>query len=515
MIFQNIYFGSFFFFNVEGLFFFMFILFINFLLIKNYSFKIWLLYNVQGKIEMWNKKLLILINFFVFCVFVLFYVCYCLYDKRFFFFDLNYYNNSYIVLFKLILLLIFVFVLLFSISYFERDKILTSFEFFVLIWLSILGMFLMLSSCDFISFYLCIEIQSISFYILAGYKQISILSIESGLKYFILGSFSSGLLLFGISIIYFITGLMNFYEIDSLLQNSNIVFNNFLCFSGILLFLTSIFFKLSIVPFHMWSPDVYQGAPSIVTFFFSLMPKISFIGILIRLLSSFLNLFQDNIDLLFFVPGVLSLLLGSFASVYQIKLKRLLAYSSITNIGFFVVLLFSINIEALVTSCLFFFIYIFVLTNIFIIFLGFRYYNNFLRIKNIFELFGIFKYNFFFSVILMTNLFSLLGLPPFAGFFTKFFVFINLFESESFILLFVCFFSSLISGYVYIKLIRLIFFNKYNNLLFFVPLSILISFIIIINFLFNILFFKYSDMFFQLFFNAILDNLIINFFLYY
>ena len=259
----------------------------------------------------------------------------------------------------------------------------------------------------------------------------------------------------------------------------------------------------------MWVPDVYQGSPTIVTFFFSLAPKLGFVCILIRIILTFSVVLQHLFSSLFLICGIFSLLLGSFAVLNQIKIKRLLAYSSINNVGFFIIILFSNNVESLAIGCLFFFIYIFILTNIFISLLGFSYYHNNMRIKNIFEFFGIMKFNPFFGIVLMTSLFSLLGLPPFAGFFTKFFLFLNIFELQFFVYLFICFISSSISAFIYLKLIRLLFFNKYSNILFFIPFSLHLVILIIINFLINILFFKHSDLFFQIFINSIIDNLLL------
>jgi NADH-quinone oxidoreductase subunit N len=514
MLFFNIFNSCFFYYNVEVLLLFIIILIILFILLKNVSFKFWLLYNVFEKYNFIDKFLHSLINFSIFSSINLIYILFCVYDKRFFFYNLNYFNNSFIVLFKFIILFIFIITLMFCINYFNFDKINKTFEFFILLWFSLIGMFLMISCCDFISLYLCIELQSISFYILSAYKQTSVFSIEAGLKYFILGTFSSGLLLFGISIIYFFTGLQNFFEIEFLFLQMPLLYFNILLIIGLLLFLISIFFKTSIAPFHMWSPDVYEGAPTIITFFLSLAPKIAFVGLLIKLSINFFNILQENLLLLFNIACVISLFLASFAVLIQIKIKRLLAYSSIANVGLFLTLLIPANLESFVISLFFFFLYIFITINIFLILLGFRYYYNFSKIKNIYEIFGFLKFNSIFSFIIMTNLFSILGLPPFMGFFSKLFLFINLFQSEYIYILIFCFVASVISGFVYLKLIRLLFFNKFNNLLFFMPLSVINIFVILFNFTLNFVFFKYSDIFFQLYFNFILDNLLINYYFF-
>ena len=231
----NFFNGSFFFYNIEFYFTFVFILFMFFFLGKKVTANGWLLYNVLGKKSIFNNYLYIFINLILFCCLNTSFLLYCLMDKRYFFYDLNYFSNNFIIIFKLIILLILSFTLILCLNYFDNNKILKTYEFFILVWLSILGIFLMISCCDFISFYLCIELQSIIFYVLAGYKQNSSFSIEAGLKYFILGTFSSGLLLFGISIIYFLTGLNNFYELNFLFQQAPYLYNNTLLCFGIFL----------------------------------------------------------------------------------------------------------------------------------------------------------------------------------------------------------------------------------------------------------------------------------------
>ena len=215
-------------------------------------------------------------------------------------------------------------------------------------------MFFLISSNDFLSLYLSVEFQSLALYVLAAFKQNSLFSIEAGLKYFILGTFSSGLLLFGASILYGFTGTFNFNELDLIFQFNNVFKDDYLFKLGLLFFFSSLMFKFTAAPFHMWAPDVYHGSPTIVTFFFSLTPKIIFLGLFIRLVFLVFSPFEVFFRFIFFLSGFFSLLIGSLASIYQIKLKRLLAYSSISNIGYILMALFCAQVEALTSAFLFF-----------------------------------------------------------------------------------------------------------------------------------------------------------------
>ena len=333
---------------------------------------------------------------------------------------------------KLLDLLSTFFVFYLSNSYLKSESILKSFEYFLIISLSLLGMFFLVSSNDFLSLYLTVEFQSLALYVLAAFKQNSLFSIEAGLKYFILGTFSSGLLLFGAYLLYGFTGTLNFSELDLIFQFNTIFKDDYLFKLGLLFFFSSLMFKFTAAPFHMWAPDVYHGSPTIITFFFSLTPKIIFLGLFTRLVLLVFSPFEIFFKFIFFLAGFFSLLIGSLASIYQIKLKRLLAYSSISNVGYILMALSCAQIEALTSSFLFFFVYIFTLSSIFAVILGLRYFHNEIKIKNIFELIGILNFNFSLALVLILSLFSLLGLPPLSGFLVKFYLFFSALGSEFF-----------------------------------------------------------------------------------
>lgn len=421
-----------------------------------------------------------------------------------FFFEFSFLNDNFILLSKGVSLLSVFLVLLVSNDFLKYESILKSFEYVLLLVLSLLGMFCLLSSNDFLSLYITIEFQSLALYVLAAFKQNSLFSIEAGLKYFILGTFSSGLLLFGISLLYGFTGTFNFTEIDMIFQFNSIFKNDYLFKLGLIFFFSSLMFKFTAAPFHMWSPDVYHGAPTILTFFFSVTPKIVFLSLFIRMALLLFSPFETYFKFLFFLCGFFSLIIGSLASIYQIKIKRLLAYSSISNVGYLLMVLSSAQIEAL-TSSFFFFIYVFVVTGIFSVLLGLRYFYNNFEIKNIFEFMGLLNFNFFVAFLLVLSLFSLLGLPPLAGFIGKFYLFFVSLGSEFFFFLYLSILSSIFSAVIYLRMVRLILFNKYNNIFFYRPFSDIFAYLLSSLFLINIIFLYYPSEFLRLFYNSIIN----------
>ncbi|MBT4109991.1 MAG: NADH-quinone oxidoreductase subunit N, partial [Pelagibacterales bacterium] len=240
-------------------------------------------------------------------------------------------NDRLVVFLKSLVLLSGIVVLIISEKYRTLKK-LYLFEYPVLILFSILGMLVMLSSNDFITLYLGLELQSLSLYVLAAIKKDSLKSSEAGLKYFILGALASGFFLFGVSLLFGITGTTTYTVLsNNILSVEN---NSLLLIFSIILILSSIAFKLSIAPFHMWTPDVYEGAPTSVTAFFAVVPKIAAIGVLMRIL--YIALIDIHLiwNQLILILGMLSIFVGAFGALLQINIKRLMAYSAISNIGY-------------------------------------------------------------------------------------------------------------------------------------------------------------------------------------
>jgi len=496
---------SVFFFNNDFFLFIIFIIFFLFSLIKGFSWKFRLFFISQ---EVDVKIVFVLfkqtIGLFFFSIFVFVLLTEALFNKRFYFFDFTFSVDNFILLVKNFVFLSVFFVFVLSVNYFQYDSIFKSFEYCILVFLSVFGMFLLLSCNDFLTLYVTLEFQSLVLYVLAALKQNSLFSIEAGLKYFLLGTFASGLLLFGSSLIYGLTGSLNFIELNTIFEFGTILQIDYLFKLGILFFFSALFFKFSAGPFHMWSPDVYHGAPTILTFFFSITPKIIFLALLVRINILLFSSFEFYSQFLFFVSGLFSLTIGSLASIYQVKLKRLLAYSSITNVGYLLMALSSGQVEGFSSAFIYIFFYIFALSGIFSILLGVRYFFNNFEFKSVFEFMGLLNINFFVSILIILSFFSLLGLPPFAGFIGKFYLFFVSISSELFFFLYLSIIASILSAVIYLRVIRLVLFNKYNNLFFLRPFSFSVAILSSFLGLINLLIFFFPNNFFILFFNSIL-----------
>jgi NADH-quinone oxidoreductase subunit N len=371
-------------------------------------------------------------------------------------------------LLKCFLILICLFVL----STISRGMIvqnLNFFEFFTIFLLSILALLLLVSSYDFISAYLVIEMQALCFYVLASFRRNSAFSTEAGLKYFISGSFISGLFLFGCSLLYGALGTLNFNSLSMLLSFPlDGEFNSikYIVLVGVLFVLVTLFFKIAAVPFHFWSPDVYEGSPLSSTVIFSIIPKIIIFNFLIKCINAFSLVIFEFQDL-FILVGILSVFIGTFFAIRQKRLKRLIIYSSIAQVGFLVAALATNSIEGFVS--IYFFLFIYIITSILI----WGYITQFYisqREINLFEnkaftsIFLSHLSNYFrldkisaFSFILI--FFSVAGVPPLSGFLSKIFVLFGLVNSDFVISSCIIIVISAISAFYYLRIIKIIFFE--------------------------------------------------------
>ena len=367
------------------------------------------------------------------------------------------FNNSYKIdslstFMKTLTIVSAIFVMISSFTYLKTLNIL-KIEYPILILSSILGMMVMISSNDLIVFYLGLELQSLALYVLASFNRDNVLSSESGLKYFVLSALSSGLLLYGCSLVYGFSGSTNFTYISIVSTNIEygVVF-------GLVFIIVGLAFKISAVPFHMWAPDVYQGSPTAVTLFFAALPKIAALTVFIRFLyTPFLNLIDQWQTILVFI-SVASMIFGAVAAIGQSNLKRLIAYSSISHMGYALAGLASGTNQGIQSSVTYISIYL-VMTLAFFSCLFM------LRKKNIFyekieDLSGLSTNHPILSISLLIVLFSLAGIPPLAGFFAKFYVFMAVIEQSMYFLAIVGLLSTVVAAFYYLRLIKIIYFDK-------------------------------------------------------
>ncbi len=374
------------------------------------------------------------------------------------------FNNSLIIdylssFMKVMTLLAAFLVLIISSNYLKTFKIF-KIEYPILILSSVLGMLIMISSNDLIVFYMGLELQSLALYVLATFNRDNIKSSEAGLKYFVLSALSSGLLLYGCSLIYGFTGSTNFDVIASELNS-----NEYALTFGIVFILVGLAFKISAVPFHMWAPDVYEGSPTSVTLFFTIVPKIAALSVFIRFLYvPFINLIEQWQMILIFL-SIASMVFGAVAAIGQKNLKRLIAYSSISHVGYALAGLATGTNEGIQNSVIYITIYIIMNLGFFSSLLMMKRNNEYY--ENIDDLSGLSKNHPIISLSLLIILFSLAGIPPLAGFFAKFYIFKSVIEQSMYFLAVVGLLSTVVAAFYYLRLIKIMYFDiekeKYDS----------------------------------------------------
>ncbi len=367
------------------------------------------------------------------------------------------FNDSIVIdymssLMKIITLVSAFFVLVISPSYLKTFKIF-KIEYPVLILSSVLGMMVMISSNDLMVFYMGLELQSLALYVLATFNRDQLKSSEAGLKYFVLSALSSGLLLYGCSLVYGFSGSTNF-DIISYQLNSNEYALTF----GIVFILVGLAFKISAVPFHMWAPDVYEGSPTSVTLFFTMVPKIAALTVFIRFLYvPFLNLI-DQWQIIIIFLSIASMLFGAIAAIGQKNIKRLIAYSSISHIGYTLAGLTTGSNDGIQSSIIYITIYVIMNLALFSCLLMLKRNNKYY--ENIEDLSGLSRNHPLLSLSFLIILFSLAGIPPLAGFFAKFYVFMAVLEQSMYFLAIVGLLSTVIAAFYYLRIIKIIYFDR-------------------------------------------------------
>lgn len=370
-------------------------------------------------------------------------------------------NNVFSIYSKIWTLFFVIFWFLISYNNQNIEK-LNNYEYWILILLSIVASLLILKSYDILSIYLLIEFQSLIFYILASFRRNSEFSTEAGIKYFILGALSSSFLLFGFSLLYNITGLTNLNDLYLFFINQNNYYNfNLNILTSLSFIMISISFKLNVAPFHLWSPDVYEGSPSSITAFFALIPKIVMISLLIKFLTI---IFYDFINfwyyfIIFCILG--SSFVGTFLAFKQVKWKRFIVFSSISHFGFLLLPILAVSSESLNNLFQYLFIYLIMNVSFFSVFLNLHY----VKIPFVYQirLFNKLKsfviLNPLLSLSISLILFSMAGIPPMAGFFIKFFILFSAINVKILNLILLILFFNAISVFYYIRLIKITYFD--------------------------------------------------------
>ena len=338
---------------------------------------------------------------------------------------------------------------------FSRVEKFDHFEYPILILLATTGMMLMISANDLIALYLGLELQSLSLYVVAAINRDSVRSTEAGLKYFVLGALSSGMLLYGSSLVYGFTGHTGFGAISEALASHGaslgIIF-------GLVFILAGIAFKISAVPFHMWTPDVYEGAPTPVTAFFAAAPKVAAMALFIRLvMSPFEPVTNDWQQIVVFI-SLASMVLGAFAAIGQNNIKRLMAYSSIGHMGFALVGLAAGNQDGVTGVILYMMIYMTMTLGTFACILAMRRKEG--MVEDISELSGASKTNPVMALFLTALLFSMAGIPPLAGFWAKWYVFLAAMEAQLYTLAIVGVLASVIGAFYYLRIIKIMWMDE-------------------------------------------------------
>ncbi len=343
-----------------------------------------------------------------------------------------------------------------SISYNKTEKI-EKFEYPILILFSTLGMFMMVSANDLISLYIGLELQSLALYVVAAFRRDSLRSSEAGLKYFVLGALSSGMLLYGASMIYGFAGTTSFDGLAVTLRGGTgepavglIV--------GLVFLITGLAFKVSAVPFHMWTPDVYEGAPTPVTAFFAVAPKIAAMALFVRLLIGPFGVLLSEWQQVIILISVASMVFGAVAALWQTNIKRLLAYSSIGHVGYALVGL-AAGSEAGVRGVLIYMaIYLAMNVGTFCCVLAMRRSSG--MVENIFDLAGLSRNQPVLAFAFAALMFSMAGIPPLAGFFGKFYIFIAAVDAGLVVLAILGVLSSVVSAFYYLRIIKIMFFDE-------------------------------------------------------
>ncbi len=358
---------------------------------------------------------------------------------------------------KVLTLLAAIFAIWMSLDYAEREGV-PQFEFPLLLLLATLGMMMMISANDLMALYVGLELQSLSLYVVAAIRRDTLKSTEAGLKYFVLGALASGMLLYGASLVYGFTGTTSFAGVARALLGAGGHAPSLGLLVGLVFICAGLAFKISAVPFHMWTPDVYEGAPTPVTAFFAAAPKVAAIALFTRVLTGpFADLAADWRQIVIAI-AIGSMVLGGFAAIAQRNIKRLMAYSSIGNIGYALVGLAAGTAAGVSALLVYMAIYVAMTLGAFAVVLGMRRQGK--LVEEIEDLRGLASSQPWLAHIFAAILFSMAGIPPLAGFFGKLLVFSAAVDSGLFALAVIGVLASVVSAYYYVRIVKVMYFDQ-------------------------------------------------------
>ncbi len=371
--------------------------------------------------------------------------------------------NNFTIYMKLLAFLSVIAVLVISVnnnSFASWNK--NCFEFPILILLSLVGVCLLISANDLMLVYLGLELLSLSSYVLVALNRDNELSSEAAIKYFILGALASGLILFGSSLAYGFAGDTNLTVIFDRLTELDTAENALGLILGLVLVFSGFIFKISAAPMHMWAPDVYQGVSKPVLAYLSTAPKIAAMAFLIRIVSNNPEYLQSSYTLIIIIISAFSLIVGSFAGLRQTNIKRLLAYSSIANMGFILIAVAVASQTAMTAAIFYLTVYIITIIGVFAIILNIN--KNDLEEDNISNLAGLSKTSPYLAFSLAVLMFSVAGIPPLAGFFAKFYVFIEAIKVGNYVISLIGVVASVVACFYYLRIIKTMYFDEPSNI---------------------------------------------------
>lgn len=379
-----------------------------------------------------------------------------------YFFKVNY----FIMAIKIVIIISAVISLILYIGHLNYNVKIARFEYPIILLMSVLGMLVLISANDFLTLYMGLELQSLALYILVSINRENLKSLEAGIKYFILGALASGIMLYGISLIYGFSGTIFFTEIKTLFSNG-VAQESYLGVTiGIVLVMTAFFFKISAVPFHMWTPDVYEGSPTPVTVFISTVPKVAVFFIFLRVLIEPLGGFVSDWQQIIMFVAVTSLIIGALGAIRQVNIKRLIAYSTINHIGFILLGILVFNGAGIQAMLIYAILYLTITFGAFAFLMIVKQSHSSADmadkkpLEDITAYAGLSKTMPITAIGMTILLFSMAGIPPFAGFFGKFFIFKVVIDAGYYKVAIIAAISSVIAMYYYLKIVKIMFFDK-------------------------------------------------------